>query len=57
MHLYPREAQSLQLGPAAEAHPQHAAVHLYPDQAGDPTHPHHPPEPNHICQLRELSHA
>ena len=57
MHLSPREAHSLQLGPAAEAYPQRAAMHLHPDQAGDPAHPHHPLEPHHICQLRELSHA
>ena len=57
MHLSPREAHSLQLGPAAEAYPQRAAMHLHPDQVVDHDPPDPPPKPHHICPQKELSHA
>ena len=57
MHLSPREAHSLRLGPDAEARPERAAVHLHPDQVVDPDPPNPPPEPRQICPQKKLSHA
>ena len=49
MHLSPREAHSLQLGPAAEADPHRAAVHLHPGHPVDPDPPDRPPVPHLMC--------